>query len=273
MKSRATRDQSLPRSSSSSRKAAASHTAKTAEAAEQSSGFIALGQILRDARTRASKTQEQIAAIQDSVAVDTIQRFEKGKGGKHATFKLLVAALNTCTTSSLDADALWAEHVTKLPEGAPGLAKNPASLHIAYKVWWELTTRKIALELDEAHDLLTEVYDSWYAAFGLIRDYARELPVGSRAEHSAALEVMNLCSRLLNGAMRPHLTRWQAEFRAWRTSPITLKAHAKLRPQDVDKQFPAYAAMIKDLDKANDLIIDLEQEFRPLIFGKHQPMP
>ena len=42
---------------------------------------------------------------------------------------------------------------------------------IAYKIWIELSTRKIGLEFEEDYDVISEVYASWYSAFQIIRTF------------------------------------------------------------------------------------------------------
>ena len=46
-----------------------------------------------------------------------------------------------------------------------------------------------------------------------------------------------------------HLTRWQAEFRHWYNKAY--QADADHRPQDVQKQFPHYDELVRDLTKVN----------------------
>lgn len=45
------------------------------------------------------------------------------------------------------------------------LRPNDIDRQIAYKIWVELSTRKIGLEVDLEHDVLAEVYDSWHTFF------------------------------------------------------------------------------------------------------------
>lgn len=52
---------------------------------------------------------------------------------------------------------------------------NKKDQEIAYKLWVELSTRKIGLPFDE-NDVISEVYDSWYAFFGIARDLLKDLP-------------------------------------------------------------------------------------------------
>ena len=49
------------------------------------------------------------------------------------------------------------------------LTYNKKDQEIAYKLWIELSTRKIGLVFDKEHDVITEVYDSWYEFFKIAR--------------------------------------------------------------------------------------------------------
>ncbi len=45
------------------------------------------------------------------------------------------------------------------------LRPNFTDRQVAYQIWVELSTRKIGLEIDLAHDVISEVYDSWHKFF------------------------------------------------------------------------------------------------------------
>ncbi|MEN6463540.1 MAG: hypothetical protein ABFC94_19520, partial [Syntrophomonas sp.] len=47
---------------------------------------------------------------------------------------------------------------------------------IAYKLWVELSTRKIGLPIDFEHDVIDEIYDSWYEFFKLTRELIKSIP-------------------------------------------------------------------------------------------------
>ena len=91
-------------------------------------------------------------------------------------------------------------------------------LNIAHKIWTELVTRKAALPIDPEHDVLAEVYNSWYALFGRVRDLISEIPARSVREDPATRELVRISTESLNKGLRPHLTRWQARFRTWYAS-------------------------------------------------------
>src|SRR5689334_17490848 len=42
---------------------------------------------------------------------------------------------------------------------------NVTDRQVAYAVWVELSTRKIGLPIDVEHDVIVEIYDSWYTFF------------------------------------------------------------------------------------------------------------
>ena len=128
---------------------------------------------------------------------------------------------------------------------------------IAYKIWIELITRKIGLELDD-DDVLEEVYDSWYSAFDVIRNLLKDIPADRLND---SFKLIDLTVQVLNQGLRPHLTKWQAKYRVW-----LLKAQDKAKekdvnvdedttPQNLQKQFPQYDELIKDMRETNRRMI------------------
>ena len=131
---------------------------------------------------------------------------------------------------------------------------------IAYKIWVELSTRKISIEFDEDFDIINEVYDSWYEAFKVIRLLLEEIP-GEKIKHAKGL--IELTTKVLNTGLRPHLTKWQAKYRSWyNKSKDTFEG---LSPQDIQKNFPEYDLLVADLKKANAIIINYSQELNRMI--------
>lgn len=95
---------------------------------------------------------------------------------------------------------------------------------IAYKIWIELTTRKIGIKFDEQYDVISEVYDSWYEAFKSIRNLLSDIPA-DRLDDAKGL--IDLTTKVLNNGLRPHLTKWQAKYRVWYNKTL---ADATLSP-------------------------------------------
>lgn len=89
---------------------------------------------------------------------------------------------------------------------------TPVDRIVAWKMHVQLVTRKAALPFDTDHDLVCDVYDSLFALFGETRNLLLELPP---REFERPSGVATLILKVQNDGIRPHLTRWQADFRRW----------------------------------------------------------
>lgn len=243
-----------------------SHTVKKAESGID---FENLGKIFRILREAAQLTQKDFGA---RVHANTVGNLEKGKRISSYSFNLLMEILNAAEAkrklSPSNADALWRQAVRTEPQRSPLIISGPISQGVAFRVWWEITTRKIALELEFERDVLIEVYDSWFAAFELIRQHAMPLPVAKQSpESETAKRVMWLCESLLNSHMRPHLTRWQAKFRAWHAEQQTATGKPSSTPQELQRRFPEYEQMLEDLTEARRGIVLIQAELKEIAFA------
>ena len=137
---------------------------------------------------------------------------------------------------------------------------NKKDQEIAYKLWVELSTRKIGLPFDE-NDVISEVYDSWYAFFGIARDLLKDLPA-ERLAYSG--ELVDLTQKVLNNGLRPHLTKWQAKYRKWYFE----NSNKEGSPQDIQKAFPEYEELLSDLKATNQTMINYKTLMHRIAFGK-----
>lgn len=137
---------------------------------------------------------------------------------------------------------------------------NKKDQEIAYKLWVELSTRKIGLPFDE-NDVISEVYDSWYAFFGIARDLLKDLPA-ERLAYSG--ELVDLTQKVLNNGLRPHLTKWQAKYRKWYFE----NSNKEGSPQDIQKAFPEYEELLSDLKATNQTMINYKTLRHRIAFGK-----
>ena len=128
---------------------------------------------------------------------------------------------------------------------------------IAYKIWVELSTRKIGLRFDKENDVIKEVYDSWYKFFETARELLKDIP-GNRIPYSG--DLIELTEKVLNIGLRPHLTKWQAKYRRWYEEELKRDSGT---PQDIQKKYPEYGALIEDLIETNEKMI----EFKDVNFG------
>src|SRR5271170_6786236 len=117
------------------------------------------------------------------------------------------------------------------------LRPNDTDRQIAYKIWVELSTRKIGLPIDLDDDVIVEIYDSWYNFFFVTRDLIKDVPV-SRFRRKDTEQIIRLSIDVLNSGLRPHLTKWQARFRRWYEHSLAKDERATIHPQDVQKTFP-----------------------------------
>ena len=141
------------------------------------------------------------------------------------------------------------------------LKLNKKDQEIAYKLWVELSTRKIGLPYDEENDVITEVYDSWYSLFKIARDLLKDIPA-ERLAYSG--ELVELTQKVLNDGLRPHLTRWQAKYRKWDKQASEKEG----TPQDIQKCYPEYTELIDDLKKTNQKMINYKDLMYKIAFER-----
>ncbi len=142
---------------------------------------------------------------------------------------------------------------------------NDTDRQIAYSIWVELSTRKIGLPIDLDHDVLSEVYDSWYNFFGVTRELVKTIPV-SKVRSDSTGKIIKLSIEVLNEGLRPHLTQWQARYRRWYEHKI--KDNFEMSPQDIQKDFPEYDALSRDLLAVNNQLIKYREKMNELVAGR-----
>ena len=132
---------------------------------------------------------------------------------------------------------------------------------IAYKLWVELSTRKIGLRFDKENDVIKEVYDSWYTFFETARELLKDIP-GNRIPYSG--DLIELTEKVLNIGLRPHLTKWQAKYRRWYEEELKRDGGT---PQDIQKKYPEYNALVEDLLETNEKMIEYKNLMKRIAFG------
>lgn len=141
------------------------------------------------------------------------------------------------------------------------LRPNDTDRQIAYAIWVELSTRKLGLPIDPEHDVIHEVYDSWYAFFGVARELIKDVPV-YKLRRRDTLQVVELSLRVLNDGMRPHLTKWQARYRHWYSQ--AKKQTPETPPQALQQTYPEANALWLDLLEVNKQLIEFRKSMRGL---------
>lgn len=122
---------------------------------------------------------------------------------------------------------------------------------VAHKIWTELVTRKAALPFQRDKDLIIEVYDSWYALFQCVREQIAAIPIEKLQgrEKTDIEKLVDISTRVLNEGLRPHLTEWQAKFRAW--YDIARENEKCRSPQDIQREFPQYDQLVSSIEEVN----------------------
>jgi hypothetical protein len=147
---------------------------------------------------------------------------------------------------------------------------NNADRQIAYALWVELSTRKLGLDIDFEHDVLAEIYDSWYNFFSVTRDLVKAVPV-TQVKRESTQAIIKLSIEVLNEALRPHLTQWQARFRRWYERELKKYDEAKdgdtLDPQQIQRNFPQYDALKSDMERVNKALKRYRAKMRELILN------
>jgi len=142
---------------------------------------------------------------------------------------------------------------------------NREDQQIAYKIWVELSTRKIGIPIDLQHDVIGEIYDSWYGFFSITRELIKDIPV-SKVRNNSTREIISLSVNLLNQGLRPHLTSWQARFRHWYERELK-KEGDEIDPQAIQEKYPKFEELKTDLLLVNNRLIKYREKMRELVLG------
>lgn len=142
------------------------------------------------------------------------------------------------------------------------LKANDDDRQIAYKIWVELSTRKIGLKIDLEQDVITEVYDSWHSFFSVTRELIKDVPVRKYQRDSTA-KIVRLSIEVLNEGLRPHLTKWQARFRRWYEHTAEQETNAS--PQEIQQKFPEFLELAEDLMQVNNRLVAYRTQMHDLI--------
>jgi hypothetical protein len=128
---------------------------------------------------------------------------------------------------------------------------------LAWKMYVQLMTRKAALLFDEENDVIVDVYASLYDIFPIARELLAAMPL-SEIERSQG--VSDLIVRVLNDAIRPHVTKWQGRYRSWWEIQIADKSRKGVDPQVLQRGYPQYEELVADLRRTNTELAKLADQ-------------
>jgi hypothetical protein len=144
------------------------------------------------------------------------------------------------------------------------LKPNYTDRQVAYQIWVELSTRKIGLKVDLAHDVIIDIYDSWHAFFGVTRELIKTVPV-NKVANASTKTIVDLSIDLLNLGLRPHLTQWQARYRTWFARQVETAGDDD--PQTIQQRYPHYEELVADLYKVNDRLMAYRRAMYQVVNG------
>lgn len=144
---------------------------------------------------------------------------------------------------------------------------NYEDIQIAYKLWVELSTRKIGLPIDFDNDVIVEVYDSWYEFFKLTRELIKDIPASKLRKNKSTRRLVRTAIDVLNEGLRPHLTLWQARFRRWYQAELQKHENKESSPQDLQRLYPNYDQLTANMKDINEKLIKYRETLRLIAMG------
>jgi hypothetical protein len=134
----------------------------------------------------------------------------------------------------------------------------------AFRIITELETRKAGIPINLANDTIEDIYNSWYVLFNEIRKEIKSLPNEINAtDHECIIVAKNI----LDTALRPHLTLYQAKFRFWMNMQKSNPANSELSPQEIQVNFPHFKELNASLLNSNRLLMEYHQKLSNSLQG------
>ena len=148
------------------------------------------------------------------------------------------------------------------------ITRNYQNIEIAHRIYIELITRKAALPIDETHDVIVEIYDSWYTLFQTTRDELKTLSGELLLGNDVSNDLIRLLTDILNKGLRPHLTEYQAKYRRWYNEALNIDENKDLSPQQIQIQYEHYADLVASMKSVNDLLINYAERLKEIARGQ-----
>ncbi len=131
---------------------------------------------------------------------------------------------------------------------------------LIYKICVEMENRTITKQINEDFDSIEDIYNSRHNFFCFVRENIKEFPI---EEYSKYKETISYINSMLNDVLRPHLTKYQKNFR-WRlenNKPL----YKNLSAIEIEKLYPFHAQIIAELKSTNEKLNEYKKTFNSLI--------
>lgn len=132
------------------------------------------------------------------------------------------------------------------------------SARVAYV---ELTSRKIALAFDEENDAISEIYNSFYESFRILRELKKGL-----SKNGGEGKLYAYVDDFLECQMRPHLTKYQSRYRTWLNKRCGEKDY--IDENSAQKKYSKYPEIIKEIKVINKSAMSLALALEKIAYKK-----
>lgn len=154
------------------------------------------------------------------------------------------------------------------------LKRTNEVVRVAHEAWAEIITRKAALPFEEDHDLIVDIYSSWYELFKELRALIRTIPAeqmqGRSKRAQSARDLVRLLEEVLNSGLRPHLTQFQSRFRPWydhRTKEYDEVADG----QTIQREYAGYEDLLISMREVNQMMVKFSRDLKRIAQGDSAP--
>jgi len=145
------------------------------------------------------------------------------------------------------------------------ITRNYQNIEIAHRIYIELITRKAAIEIEEDKDVIVEIYNSWYSLFKTTRDELKTISGELIKDNNTSIQLVELLTDILNKGLRPHLTKYQAEFRKWYDDQ--LEKDNSLSPQKIQENYKDFVPLMNSMKEVNTNLIEYSKQLKKIIDG------
>ncbi|OED94281.1 hypothetical protein [Vibrio breoganii] len=75
--------------------------------------------------------------------------------------------------------------------------------------------------------------------------------------------MIDISTKVLNEGLRPHLTEWQAKYRAW--YELAKDASNGKSPQELQREYPEYSQLVDDTASVNMKLKEFADELKKIV--------
>jgi hypothetical protein len=145
------------------------------------------------------------------------------------------------------------------------ITRNYQNIEIAHSIYIELITRKAAIEIEEDKDVIVDIYNSWYSLFKTTRNELKSISGELIKDNNTSIELVELLTDILNKGLRPHLTKYQAEFKKWYNDQ--LEKDNSLSPQKIQENYKDFVPLMHSMKEVNTNLIEYSKQLKKIIDG------